>query len=216
MSNKIKGCIFDLDGTLLDSLAVWERVDQAFFNQHNIEYDDFAKEKLKMMNFDEALTFLKEHYHLAASKEELRQDFDNLVVEEYANNIPLKENAKIFLEKLKKNNIPLCVATSCDRNNALAALKRLGIEDCFDFILTSEELNTSKKEPKIYLQAVKLLGLNVEEVVVFEDLYETLKVAKEAGFNTCGIHDKHNELADEQIKEVCDYYLKNYDELIGD
>lgn len=211
--SKVKACIFDLDGTLIDSVKMWDEVDRIFFERHNLVYDEEAKKGVQS-TFDEAITFLIERYGMSESREEIRREFDELVIDEYKYNIDLKPGVKDFLDYLNDKNIKFCIATSCDVENANNVLSRLGILDMFEFMLTSEELNTTKKEPFIYLECAKKLGYEPEEIVVFEDMYSTLKVAKDAGFITCGINEDANGSEAQNFHEVSDKAIDDFKELL--
>lgn len=212
----IKACIFDLDGTLLDSMHIWEDVDRKFLANHGKVWDKSCSNDLKNMVFDEGIAYLIKRYELPMTPEEVKNELELLVNEQYEYNIQLKDNAYEFLNLLKNKKIPMCVATSCPKNNAYKALKRLNIIDMFEFILTSDDVGKGKNEPDIYLQCSKKLGFKTNEIIVFEDLLNAIKVAKSVGFKTCGILDVLSVHEKEDMVNYCDLYIENFKELMVD
>ena len=106
----------------------------------------------------------------------------------------------------------MAIATSGDRRILDTALERLGVTDCFAGILTCSELKTSKRVPTIYLRAAELLGTMPEETVVFEDVLHAIRTSKAAGFVTYAIEDKASIQDRDKIKEICDFYLSDFED----
>lgn len=210
--NRIKGCIFDLDGTLLDSMHIWQEVDRKYLSRFGIKFDPKFSEEIKHLTFNESAKYFIDKFHIQKSEEEIKNDWIEMVEEEYRDNIQLKAGVKEFLVLCKRNNMKMCIATSCNYNHAVMALKRLGIYDDFLFIKTCNDVGKNKEYPDIFLVCANEMNLKVNECIVFEDLYIALKVAKEAGFNTIGIHDEQNKK--DIHREICDQYIHDFNELM--
>lgn len=212
--NKIKGCIFDLDGTLLDSMNVWKEVDRKYLNRFGIAFDPMFSEEIKYLTFNESAKYFIEKFHIPKSEEEIKQDWIQMVEAEYRDTIPLKEGVKTFLDYCEEKKLKMCIATSCNIEHAKMALQRLGIIDSFAFIKTCNEVGKNKEYPDIFLSCAEQMSLEPSSCIVFEDLYIALKVAKEAGFKTVGIHDEFNHKDQLLSIEICDKYIYHFNELM--
>jgi len=204
-----KGAIFDLDGTLLDSMRVWDTIGEDYLLSINIEPKEDLNAVFKSMSMYEAATYYIENYNVPYSHEEIISAVNKLIENFYLNEVTLKPYAKEFLEFLHKKKIKMCIATAGDENLMKETLKRLDILDFFSEIFTCESLNTNKRNALIYEVALKHLNLKKEEVLVFEDAFHAIKTAKENGFKTAAIYEKREENS-EKIKELSDYYFEDF------
>lgn len=212
--HNIKACIFDLDGTLLDSMHIWQEVDRKYLASYGIQFDPSFSEEIKTMTFNESAKYFKEKFHIPKSEEEIKADWYEMVEEEYRDHIQAKEKAIELVHQLAKEGMLLCVATSCNRKHATMALNRLGIHSCFTFIKTCLEIGKNKEFPDIYLACAKELQVEPNQCLVFEDLYMALKVAKDAGFKTVGVHDCLSVHEKEKMQQVCDCYIHSFAEIL--
>ncbi len=212
--NKAKGIIFDLDGTLLDSLGIWQRVDEQFFASRKIELPPDYSNAIGHLSIRATAQYTIERFSLKESAEEIIAEWQAMSLDAYANDVCLKPYAKEFLLKLKKQGVRLAVATGGESEKFTPALKRCGIYELFENFTTLNEVSRGKNFPDIYLCAAEKLGLNPEECTVFEDLYDAIQGAKSGGFCTVGIYDKHSEKMQARIKETADYYIRSYSEML--
>lgn len=212
--NKAKACIFDMDGTLVDSLNIWKDIDKRFFLEHNMELPSDYDKRIAHMSFMEMAYFTKEEYNIKEDANEIASTWLQWSKEAYENTIQLKPYALELLRKLYDMNIPLSLATTNDESLYLPCLKRLDIIKYFKYIDNVNRLNTTKKEPKIYLHLSNKMKTKPEETIVFEDILMALTSAKEAGFLTCGVYDKANIKDMEKIIEKSDCFIENYKEVI--
>ncbi len=206
--------IFDMDGTLVDSLDVWENADAKFLEKMGICYDSVLNVKMKTLHFISACELLKDYFNLESSIDEIASQIMEIVREDYETGIPLKAGVLEYLNFLEKRNVKMCVATANVKSLAEACLKALNIYDKFEFVITADEVGVGKENPLVFETAAKKLGVLPENTVVIEDSYHAICSAKSAGFKTIGVHDKKYEKDFEKIKEVADTAVFSLAELI--
>ena len=211
---KPKAIIFDMDGTLLDSLSVWADSDREFLAGLGFEYDPKHSLAMKTMHFDSACEYLVREFSLPLTAEETGRRILEIVEEHYINEIPLKEGAEEFLAAAKNAGIKMCVATSNKKALAEASLKAKGIMDCLEFVITSDEVGGGKETPEIFLRAAEMLGAIPEETVVFEDSIHAVLSAKSAGFKVVGVYDKLCPEEFDEIEKSADGTIKSFTELL--
>lgn len=204
-----KAVIFDVDGTLLDSMYVWKNAGEKYLNNLDIKAESNLGDRLFAMSLEGAADYIRENYHLNESRELIIAQVIQLVEEEYFYNIPLKSGVEQFLKFLEENNIPMAVATSSDRRVVEAAFKRLGIFDYFSKIFTCSETGAGKDKPDIYYRAAEYLGYPPEKIWVFEDALHAAQTAKNAGFYVTGIYDSSC-TEQEKLKKLADIYIKEF------
>ncbi len=212
--SKIKGIIFDLDGTLLDSLGIWQRIDEEFFASRNIDLPADYSDAIGHLSIRATAEYTIERFSLKDSVEEVMAEWQAMALDAYANHIELKPYAKEFLLKLKNEGVHLAVATGGESEKFTPALKRCGIYDLFESFTTLGEVSRGKDCPDIYLCAAEKLGLKPKECTVFEDLYDAICGAKAGGFCTVGVYEKNAEKMQTKIKETADYYIRSYSQLL--
>ncbi len=207
---KIKGAIFDLDGTILDSMEVWDKALVTFLNNNGKVADENINKDLEPLSMTEGAEYLKEKYSLDMDISMIIFDVNTVVKNLYSDYVKVKDGAEAFLKELKESGIKIVAATSSDRDVAEKALKKLGLIEYFEKIFTCTEEKTSKEKPEIFLKAAEYIGTNPKETLVFEDALYALKTAKGAGFITVGVYDKSSSDKQEEIKNISDFYLKSF------
>ena len=213
----IKGVIFDIDGTLLDSMPLWNNLGERYLQKLGFteEETEGLSQRISTMPFAEGIHYIKKEYSLDIAEERIREQLQEMIAGAYRDEIALKAGAKEYLQFLKERGIPCILATAGDASLATAALKRLKVWEEFQGLLLCEEFNTSKREAKIYQLAMERLSLSrPEEVLVCEDVLHAIKSAKQAGFQVCGILDEANREDWEKIQEVADFTAKDFYELV--
>ncbi len=205
----IKGFIFDMDGTLIDSVPVINTVDEKYLREHGVEPKPEILRKLMTMNYAEAVSYFHENVEPEKSPEQIFSELKEQIVYEYLNNIPAKDGVKEFLERAGKKNIKMCVATVTDKTLAAAVLKRAGILEYFSFIITTDELATTKHEPLIFDRSAEMLELGKDEVLIFEDSLYCIETAVNAGYKVAAVYDEASECNAEKIKKLSSVYLEN-------
>ena len=213
----IKGVIFDIDGTLLDSMPVWNHLGERYLQKMGFKEEETEglSQRISTMPFTEGIRYIKKEYSLDIAEEKIREQLQEMIAGAYCDEIALKAGAKEYLQFLKERGIPCILATAGDASLVTAALKRLKVWEEFQGLLLCEEFNTSKREAKIYQLAMERLSLSrPEEVLVCEDVLHAIKSAKQAGFQVCGILDEANREDWEKIQEVADFTAKDFYELV--
>lgn len=209
----IDACIFDMDGTLVDSLHIWEDIDKRFFNIHDMQVPQDYDKMIAHMSFIEMAEFTKKKYKFKESVFEIMETWLNWSKEAYVNTIQEKENVKEVLSYLKEKHIPLSLATANKKELYEPCLKRLDLNKYFDYILNINDINSTKQEPTIYLNLASKMNSKIERTLVFEDILIAVKTAKDANFKVCGVYDKNNVRDEEEIKKLSDYYLYSFSSL---
>ncbi len=209
-----KGVIFDLDGTLLDSMHIWHDVDEEFFRRRNLKVTREYVEIIKNMHLKAAAVYTKEKYNIKEDVDEIVDEWLDLCAQGYLNNVDLKPGVYEYLKSLYDNGIKMAFATASEKVVCEGVLKKHGIFDFFDSFAYVSEINIGKTEPDIYLLAAQRIGISAEECVVFEDIIEGIRGAKKGGFIVCGVYDKSSENDTEEIKANADYYIKSFEDIL--
>lgn len=185
--------IFDMDGTLLDSMEMWHTASDKYLVSKGKIPEKNLWDKVKWLNMTETVDYLISKYGLSGRPEEIQKEILRQIQDEYENNLQLKDGAKELLKTLNENKIPCILATATDRSCVIPCIKRLGIEKYFTAIITCLDLNTSKSKPLIFEKAAELGNSTPENSLVFEDALHALRTAHNAGFKTCAVYDKSDE-----------------------
>ena len=206
----IRGVIFDVDGVLLNSMPVWENLGELYLKGRGIAAEKGLGEKLFTMSLEEGAQYLISHYNLEMTCEQVVKGLAREVREFYAERVPLKEGARQFIEEFRERKIPMAIATSGDRENTEAALKRLKIYSYFQGIFTCSGIGSGKNQPDIYYAAALQLDTDAKETLVFEAAYHALRTAKKAGFKTVAVYDRSNDKNLAHIWNMADIYLPEF------
>lgn len=213
MFNNIKAVLFDLDGTLVDSMWMWKDIDVEFLNKYGIEYPEGLQESIEGMSFSETADYFKSRFQLKVSLEHIKEEWNEMAWHRYTSQVPLKEGALELLQYLKENNIKAGIATSNSRELVNLIVQKLGLESYFGSIRTSCEVEKGKPSPDIYLLVAKDLGVNPEQCLVFEDVLPGVMAGKSAGAKVCAVYDAYSAKDTNEKKEAADYYINSFFEL---
>lgn len=210
----MKAAIFDVDGTLLDSMGIWHTITRRFFERRNIEMTQEMWDDYKDKPLEETLPQISVIFDLGMSADEVKAEFWALAEAEYRDNIPLKDGAFEYVRRLHDEGVRIGIATSGFEGMCADAFKRVGIADCIDAYAFSSEVGCGKDRPDVYLLAAKRLGVEPAECVVYEDIVKGIKAAAGAGFGTCALFDESNADETELLIRCSDRYITGWTELL--
>jgi len=212
MLENIKACIFDMDGTIIDSMGIWVSIDDEYVKKYHLVLPKDYHEKIGGKNFYETAVYYKEELNVPISVEEIMDEWHKMAYDKYVHEIKFKENFCEFLKHLKKLGIKIGIATSNSRELCTAFLKANDALEYFDFIGTANEIKASKPAPDIYLYVAKNLNVESRDCLVFEDIPNGILAGKNAGMRVCGVFDKYSSEFDEYKRKLSDYYIYNYND----
>ena len=205
----LKGAIFDFDGTLVDSMFIWDTIGEDYLRSLGKEPHEDLKETFMTLTLEEAAEYYRTHYGVTLSVKEIVDGVNTMVEGIYRTRVALKQGVADFLAQLKENGTRMCIATVTDRYLVEETLDRLGILQYFSEIFTCAEVGYGKDKPIIYRKALEHLGTMKNETYVFEDSLFALKTAKADGFTTVGVYDRHENRQD-NLKNLADYYILDF------
>ncbi|MEG0806267.1 MAG: HAD family phosphatase [Lachnospiraceae bacterium] len=208
----IEGAIFDLDGTLLDSMFVWDSIGEEYLLSRGVTPEPGLNIIFKKMSIVQAAQYYKSEYKINDSIEEIINGVNGMVEHYYLDVVCLKSGILPLLKSFQNRGIKMCVATATDRYLTEAALRRNGIYDYFTQILTCTEVGFGKDSPVIYERAREELRTPKETTLIFEDAIHAILTAKAAGFPVVGIYDHSSKKDQNDIKENSDVYLTSFEE----
>lgn len=200
----IKGVIFDVDGTLLDSVEVWMTVSSRYIRSRGLVPEKGLDEYLFSLSMEDGAAYLAERYGLKKAPQRIIEEIDEILRDYYRNTVQPREGAEDLLKWLARREIRFAAATATDRPLVESAFRRLGLLPYFQEIFTCGQVGESKRSPLIYRKAAECLGTKPEETLVVEDALFALTTAKNAGFLTAGVGESHNASDQEAIRSLAD------------
>lgn len=206
--------IFDLDGTLIDSISVWEDVDIRWLKKHGITPTEDILKRFKTMDFSDAVIFAQKELGVKESREVLFSEWTSMVLSAYTNDIPLKPFAKEILEKYKNEGKKIYLATSCQKDCCFAVLKSLDILSFFDKIIFTQDVGRGKAFPDIYEKCLSESGLSPKDVLVFDDIYDAFKSAHATGLDFCCVFDEKTSHPRFLMEKEAEYFIESFKELL--
>ena len=209
---RIRGAIFDVDGTLLDSMFIWDTIGETYLRSIGYQPKENLNETFKNMSLHQAARYYQTEYGVTRSIDQIMDGVNAMLERYYRFEVPLKPGAAELLERLRQSGVRLCIATATDRHLVEAALDRCGVLSCFGEIFTCNEVGHGKDEPDIFEAALRFLGTRREETLVFDDALYAVRTAKEAGFPVAAVYDSH-EKAQDQVRILADVYLEELTQL---
>ncbi|MFG6358074.1 MAG: HAD family phosphatase [Acetatifactor sp.] len=210
-----KAFLFDLDGTLVDSMWIWKSIDIEYLGRYEIELPEDLQYCIEGMSFSETAVYFKERFSIPDSLEEMKADWNRMAWEKYTREVPLKSGIREFLALHRDRGVKMAVATSNSRELAEAVLATHGLTGFFDAIVTGCEVAHGKPWPDIYLEAAARLGVNAGECLVFEDVVAGIQAGKSAGMQVAAVEDEYSLYQSREKRAMADYYIDDYNLLLA-
>ena len=210
MLQNIKAVIFDLDGSLVDSMWMWRAIDIEYLGRFGIPLPEDLQSRIEGMSFSETAVYFKEHFPIPDSIDQIKEDWNRMAWDKYANEVPLKPGIPEFLERCREEGIKLGIATSNSRQLVENIAKVHNLRNYFSCIMTGCDVAHGKPSPDIYLAAAKGLDCPPSECLVFEDIIPGIQAGKAAGMRVCAVEDAYSVNDRERKKALADYYISDY------
>lgn len=211
---KFDAVIFDMDGTLIDSTSLWHEIDVKFFAKRGMELPNDYAQNIVHLGLKEAARFTKEHYRIKESEQEIMDEWHQMSIDMYTNDVELKDGALEILEFFKERNIPMAIATANDDTLYMPCIKRLGLDKYFDHIADVNNVKEGKHSARIYEYLAEQMHVDKDRVLVFEDMPTCVKTAFKAGFLTVAVYDKASEKYDNEKKANSALFINNFSEIL--
>lgn len=211
----IEAVIFDLDGTLVDSMWIWHQIDIEYLSRFGIPLPERLQADIEGMSFHETAIYFKERFQIADSLEEIKENWNAMAWDKYEKEVPLKRGVEVFLEYCRMHGIRVGIATSNSRVLTENIVRVHGLRDYFDCIMTGCDVEKGKPSPDIYLAVADKLQVKPERCLVFEDILPGIMAGKNAGMRVCAVEDAYSADIRTQKQELADYYIKDYTELLA-
>ena len=208
-----KAVLFDLDGTLVDSMWVWRSIDIDYLGSIGRELPEDLQKTIEGMSFTETAEYFKKRFELSDDVEIIKQRWNDMAFERYTTEVKLKKGAKEFLTRLKRDNIKLGIASSNSETLIRGVLSAQGVLELFDAVTTSCEAGAGKPAPDIYLLAAKKLEVDPSECLVFEDIIMGIMAGKTAGMTTVAVEDDYSHNTRHEKAELADYFIEDFTEI---
>lgn len=214
MLSNIKAVIFDLDGTLVDSMGIWRDIDIEFLSKRNRLFEDDLQTKIEGMSFTETAVFFREYFRLTESIDELKSIWNEMAIHKYRYEVLPKPGALEFLTYLKQKGIKMGIATSNSKELIAAINEAYHFDTYMSCIVTACSVNKGKPAPDVYLEAARQLSVEPSSCLVFEDIVNGILAGKNAGMKVCAIEDAYSADQRDEKKRLSDYYIASYEEIL--
>ena len=208
-----RAVLFDLDGTLVDSMWVWRNIDIDFLSAIGKKLPDDLQKEIEGMSFTETAEYFKKRFGIKDDVEDIKAHWNRMAYDKYTSEVKLKKGAKEFLARLKSDHILAGIASSNSEALINGVLKAEGVAEYFDAITTACEAGAGKPAPDIYLLAAKKLGVRPEECLVFEDIPMGITAGNLAGMTTAAVEDDYSHGMREEKMKLADYFIDDFTQI---
>lgn len=212
--NNMEAVIFDLDGSLVDSMWMWHEIDIEYLGRYELPVPEDLQHQIEGFSFSETAQYFKERFSLPDSLDEIKRTWNEMAWDKYMNEVPLKPGAAEFLTLCRQRGIRLGIATSNSRELVTNVADTHGLHDYFQCIMTGCDVGKGKPAPDIYLAVADSLQVSPARCLVFEDIIAGIMAGKSAGMVVCAVEDAYSLDQTQAKKELADYYIRDYYELL--
>lgn len=203
--------IFDMDGTLVDSMGYWQELGREYLRSKGVtEGVEDVLDRMKPMTMTETGALFIETFGLPGTPESVAKEITEVMAEHYRADVPVKEGVKAYLEEQKRRGIRMCIASATAEELVDLCLRRLGLRDYFEFLLSCVTIGHGKTRPDVYLAAMERLGTARENVKIYEDAKYAVRTAKDAGFHVVGVYDHNSDAYWEEIRGMADEIILDW------
>lgn len=203
--------IFDMDGTLIDSMGYWQRLGREYLAKMGVvENVEPVIERIKPMTMLESSALFMEAFGIPGPPERIAAEMNAVMDAHYRSDIPLKPGVADYLRTLRQAGVRLCVATATPEPLARACLERLGVADCFEFLLSCDAVAAGKDRPDVFLEAARRLEAVPADIAVYEDAIYAVRTAKAAGFYVVGVYDDASAANWAELNTLCDATIRDW------
>ena len=209
-----KAVLFDMDGTLVDSMWIWRAIDVEFLGRYGIELPERLQEDIEGMSFSETARYFRETFNLRETEEEIKAIWNEMAYEKYRDEVPLKPGARDFIYWLKDQGFRTAICTSNSRELIDVAVEARGLAQGIDYVVTACEVQAGKPAPDIYLRAAKELAVVSAACLVFEDIPAGILAGKRAGMSVCAVEDEYSAYCMEEKRRLSDFVIRDFTELL--
>lgn len=204
--------IFDMDGTLVDSMIFWKNLASEYLSSKGVErIPPDLLERIKPMTMSESAALFKQEFGLTGDPE---AEMNAMMDAHYRCDIPLKAGVREYLQALQKKGVRMCIASATAQHLMAACLGRLGVLEYFEFLLSCETVGAGKRSPAVYHEAAKRLGASVSGIAVYEDALYAAQTAKDAGYYVVGVYDDSAKANWKNIQALADEMIVNWEEAL--
>lgn len=204
------GVIFDFDGTLADSMFVWNDIDRRFCEKYGLVLPDDYDESIVGLGFEGTAQYFIDELGLKMSLQACCDEFNELALQGYRDEVALKPGARTYLDVLQARDMPLAIASSLNMKLLGAALDHNGVRDRFRSFSLCDDLHTHKNESKIYLAAAASIDVDPARCLVFEDIVPAIRSAKRAGMTAVAVYDEHDSQNTPTIRQTADGFIRDF------
>lgn len=213
MLEHIKAVLFDLDGTLVDSMWVWNDIDVEYLGRFGLSLPETLQKEIEGMSFTETAVYIKQKFSIPDPIEKMKEDWNAMAFDKYVNEVPLKKGVSEFLALCRKKGIRLGIATSNSRQLVDVIIASHGLTEYFDGIVTGCEVNRGKPWPDVYLETARRCGASPEHCLVFEDIVPGMQAGRNAGMKVCAVADAYSVYPEKEKRKLADYYIEDFTEI---